>query len=199
MTNIEKIRAALEDLTDQLAIMAKDPASNPFVKQGKEALALLDAPAPAQAEALERAAEMLFEYEQRHDIIADFFTWPEHENDVGYRGDRGYVTLAPSDIQYHCRKKAQIVIRAYQERTALQSRPRIKPLVWEKCNTWHRFTCETIIGDYEVLFSNGLWFVSHCPHDENLERPELGAFDLEYDAKAAAEAHWQAKIGEWLG
>ena len=42
--------------------------------------------------------------------------WPEHENDDGYRGNRSYVTLHPSDILAKCRENAARVLAFLKSR-----------------------------------------------------------------------------------
>lgn len=46
--------------------------------------------------------------------------WPEHANDDGYRGDRAYVRLQPSDVQARARENATRILTFLDQRAALQ-------------------------------------------------------------------------------
>ncbi|MET3481604.1 hypothetical protein [Methylobacterium sp. 1973] len=62
-------------------------------------------------EAIEMMAEHLHE-EGDHDRQ---WVWPEHADDDGYRGNGGYVTITPTDVQCRLREMARrVLIRANQ-------------------------------------------------------------------------------------
>jgi hypothetical protein len=74
--------------------------------------------APLDLATTEKLAEYLcseFDFELNPCIG---YSWPEHQNDDGYRGDGYYVKLQPSDVQARARENASRII-AFLSRSAL--------------------------------------------------------------------------------
>lgn len=73
-----------------------------------------------QSERIERLAEYLcseFDFSLNPCVG---YSWPEHENDDGYRGDGSFVKLQPSDVQAYARENAKRIL-AFLEREAALS------------------------------------------------------------------------------
>jgi hypothetical protein len=56
---------------------------------------------------IEYMAFRLFDYDTRYGHIDNHWTWPEHPEDDGHRGEGGYVNLAPNHIQTEYRNRAK--------------------------------------------------------------------------------------------
>ena len=47
-----------------------------------------------------------------HDHEGEPWTWPEHADDDGYRGDRSYARITPIDVQMRYRDRAKVALAA---------------------------------------------------------------------------------------
>ncbi len=73
-----------------------------------------------QSERIERLAEFLcseFDFSLNPCVG---YSWPEHKDDDGYRGDGSFVKLQPSDVQAYARENAKRIL-AFLEREAALS------------------------------------------------------------------------------
>jgi hypothetical protein len=68
----------------------------------------------------------------------------------------------------------------------------IKPLVWTDYEKSSR--AKTAFGNYEILFSCGVWFISISP-TSTADDPE---FQTAEQAKAACQEHWEGMIKQAL-
>lgn len=76
-----------------------------------------DAPEGQQPVAVEALAEFLCsEFDFDLDPITGA-SWPEHENDDGYRGGRSFVRLQPSDVQARARENAARILTFLKQQT----------------------------------------------------------------------------------
>lgn len=164
MNNNEKIRAALEKGIELL---------EPFQESGflgdqalnlhKEALALLDT--PAQAEAMEAMEAM----EALDNLKAYVFNGSLIDPSPFFQTLRTYILQSPA-------------------------RPVVKPLAWVDYPNIDGKTgsyAKTTFGEYRIYAQGGVYWVKMG--NKNVK------FGTLEEAKAAAEAHWQLKIGECLG
>lgn len=60
---------------------------------------------------VELICSILLEYDQAEGLRSEQWVWPEHKDDDGYRGDGGYVHIAPTDIQIRYRERANAIIK----------------------------------------------------------------------------------------
>lgn len=93
-----------------------------------------------ESERIERLAEYLcseFDFSLNPCVG---YSWPEHENDDGYRGDGSFVKLQPSDVQAYARENAKRILAFLEREAALtaaepaavwQWRSRIKGGAWD--------------------------------------------------------------------
>jgi len=68
----------------------------------------------------------------------------------------------------------------------------IKPLAWADYEKSSR--SKTAFGNYEILFSCGVWFISISP----TSTADDAEFQTSEQAKAACQEHWNAMIGSAL-
>ncbi len=150
--------------------------------------------APVIDAGVEDIARKLFD----HDIQTGFqgealwdWTWPEHKNDDGYRGDGGYVKIAPRDIQERYRDRAKIV--------CTNPPPSKQPatdaaLAWDRLKLW--FFRETTNEQRGKLFSLFGWPADQAKThaiQERLLRRVIAALSAE---KLDIDAIWKKTLGK---
>jgi hypothetical protein len=81
-------------------------------KAGWQACAAHYAPKLTE-QVLDKAAQAIYDQKVHRQEFGNYsYTWPESEQDEGYRGDGGWVNLVPSHIQTICREEAKAALRA---------------------------------------------------------------------------------------
>ncbi len=150
-----------------------------------------------QSERIERLAEYLcseFDFSLNPCVG---YSWPEHENDDGYRGDGSFVKLQPSDVQAYARENAKRILAFLEREAALSAaEPQPAPSVAVKALEWSDedngdFIAQSIVGWYHIGLPHLTW---------NLMTPngDVPSFNTLKEAKAAAQADYEARVSSAL-
>ncbi|MGR9130820.1 hypothetical protein [Rhizobium leguminosarum] len=119
------------------------------------------------------------------------YSWPEHPNDEGYRGDGNWVKLQPSDVQAFARENAERILAFLSTSKPVAEAVKVKPLEWNAPDSWN--LANTVLGTYVVrpcLATNFTGQFLMCrPGDE-----DSVLFPSEDAAKAAAQADYEQRI-----
>jgi hypothetical protein len=96
-----------------------------FLKHGETIRAALSKPPAADNRGVdvEKAAEILMEFDQEEGKIDSQWYWPEHADDDGYRGDKAWVRLAPKDIQERYRDRVKALNARALSKPPVQNSP----------------------------------------------------------------------------
>lgn len=106
------LQSALDTQPNCIPLCSTQGTTNERVSSGDDQSKVrkVDTQKPA-GDAVENICAILLEYDQAEGLRSEQWVWPEHKDDDGYRGDGGYVHIAPTDIQIRYRERANAIMK----------------------------------------------------------------------------------------